>query len=128
MLTILQIIEVKCPGLYIDTGRDIYIEIAEDQISECYYGKNYNLAVALLACHSYTLFLRNGDAGTISSKKEGDLSVSYSTVKTGTNEDDLSLTSFGMELKRLKRSQTPAVSVTGVVQNSCINPGIIPCE
>lgn len=125
--TVLQIIEVRCPGLFSDPGRDIYISLAGQQISSCYFGDNRNLAVALQACHDYTMDQRGGDAGTISSKKEGDLSVSYSTGGAGST--DLGQTSFGLALRRLiKKSGGGAISVTGAQNIPCLNPGIVPCE
>ena len=125
--TTLQIIEVKCPGLYADAGRDIYIETAEGRISRCYYRENYNFAVALQACHDYTMDQRGGDSGTVSSKKEGDLSVSYSSIST--DGSDLDQTSFGIALKRLQRQMgSGAISVVGAQNKPCLNPGIIPCE
>lgn len=124
----LQIIEVKCPGLYADAGRDIYIEIAGNRISRCYYSENYNLAVALQACHDYAMDQRNGDSGTISSKKEGDLSVSYSSISTE-DGSDLDQTSFGMALKRLQKQMGSGdISVVGAQNIPCLNPGIVPCE
>lgn len=126
--SVLQIIQVRCPGLYADPSRDIYIDLANSRISSCYFGKNRNLAIALQACHDYTMDQRGGDAGTLSSKKEGDLSISYS-VSGSTGGDDLSQTSFGMALKRLtKQSNGGAISVTGALDKTCLNPGIIPCE
>jgi hypothetical protein len=126
--SVLEIIQVKCPGLYSDAGRGIYIELAGDRISSCYFGRNKNLAIALQACHDYTMDQRGGDAGTVSAKREGDLSVSYS-VSGSAGGDDLSQTSYGMALKRLiKQSNGGAISVTGALDKSCLNPGIIPCE
>jgi hypothetical protein len=125
--TVLQIIEVRCPGLYADPGRDIYISLAEQQISSCYFGDNRNLAVALQACHDYSVGQRGGDAGTISSKKEGDLAVTYSAG--GGVSTDLGQTSFGLALQRLiRKSGGGAISVTGAQNIPCLNPGIVPCE
>jgi len=127
-LSVKQIIEVRCPGLYTSTGLDIYIEIAENQISSCYYGSNRNLAVALLSCHQYTMDQRGGTAGTISTKREGDLSVSYSTIASKNGGSDLDQTSYGKELQSLTRkSGSGAISVTGA-DITCLNSNIIPCE
>lgn len=122
-MTVNQILQAINPDLYNDTNRDVYIELATNQTDRCYFGVNYNLAIALRASHMYVLANRpNGETGQISTKREGDLSVSFSTNKSSGASDDLSQTSYGMQLQTLIKQGLPAVSVTNdaIVNMSCV--------
>lgn len=114
-LTAIQIIEIQCPDLYTDPNLNKWISLAQERTNRCFFGKNYNQAVALRACHMYTLSLRIGGAsGVISSKKEGDLSVSYAQNSSDTDGyDDLLLTHYGKQLKSLMKATSMGVSVLG---------------
>jgi hypothetical protein len=116
-LTTAQIIQIRCPNLYSDSALNIWVALAQEQLSSCFFGNNYNLAVALKAAHMYTLTNRNGgsgDAGVIASKSEGGLSVSY--VVSSNSDEDLGQTSFGLELAKLMKSSGAAASVTGAAE------------
>lgn len=122
-MTVNEILQAINPNLYNDANRDIYIELATNQTDRCYFGVNYNLAIALRASHMYVLDNRpNGETGQINSKKEGDLSVSFSTGKSSGASDDLSQTNYGMQLQTLIRQGPPAVSITNenILDITCI--------
>lgn len=113
--TTVQIIQARCSGLYNDSNRSLYIELAQDLTDSWFFGDYYNHAVALRAAHMWTLDNRDsgGAAGSVTSKKEGDLSVGYSVGKA--SDEDLGQTSYGRQLLNLMKSAgTPGISVTGV--------------
>lgn len=113
-VSILENIRTKCPGLYNDADRAIYISNAELLCSLDFFGAKYNLAVALRACHDYTLVDRanatGGVGGNITSIKEDALQVSYAAA-TGGNTNELDQTTFGTQLKYLIKICKPAVSL-----------------
>lgn len=112
-MTIEQYFDVICPELASDTNKSSYISIAQLTISSTVFGDNYNYAVALKAAHIGSLATRNsGNSGTVTSVKEGDLSISYGSGSSG-NNSDLSQTKYGLMLKSLYQSIQMAVSVTG---------------
>jgi hypothetical protein len=81
------------------------------------YGANRNEAVALLVLHWLALKERgvNAAAGPIVSESEGDLSVTYAQPAqspSGTAGDDLSSTSWGTELLRLRKGSFIAGGLT----------------
>lgn len=116
-LTIDQILSTKCPDLYADPNRATYIALAKDRVSSCAFGLNYNLAVALLAAHDYTMDSRTlASAGTISSKKEGGLSISYGGISA---VGDLEQSTYGMAFKRLAKSSRLGIAVLGSNDTLC---------
>lgn len=122
-MTVNEILQAINPNLYNDANRDIYVELATNQTDRCYFGANYNLAIALRASHMYILANRpNGETGQINSKKEGDLSVSFSTGKSSGASDDLSQTNYGMQLQTLIKQGPPALSITNenIINTTCI--------
>jgi DsbC/DsbD-like thiol-disulfide interchange protein len=110
-LTATQIITARCPQLAQSSNLAIYLQLADEMTSDSFFGTNRSKAVALWACHLYTLDCRsNGEAGAIQSETEGRLSMSFAVQSSG---KDLDQTHFGMELKGLIRSTSPAMRVTG---------------
>ena len=109
-LSSLDYILINSAALYNDANRDKFLEAAQLQTAAGFYGDSYNLAVALRACHIYTLSQRpTGDGGPVLSKSEGDLSISYGQGGT----DNLDQTHFGKQLKDIMNQQLPAASVLG---------------
>lgn len=84
-------------------ARELVMAEAERQIGEGVFGESRPYAVALLTAHMITLGNRGGNAGAVSSLKEGGLAVSY--AQASTTEEALGLTSYGAELIRLRRSK-----------------------
>jgi len=114
MLTPSQIVQAICPPLYASPIRDTFLELASEDLSSGYFGTNYNKAVALKASHIFTLAQRTlGEAGTVASKGEGGLSMSFQNARMASNNDDLDQTHYGKQLRNLARQQSPSASVIG---------------
>lgn len=122
-----SIIQVICPNLYSDSNRSTYIELATQLTSSCFFGSNYQLAIALRACHMYSIANINNStggkgAGIITSMKEGDLSINFGSISGSSNKDvDLMRTTFGVQLQGLIDAQQAGVTVTGadIVNKLC---------
>jgi len=105
-----EIISVICAPLYADANRDAVISMAETMVSRAYFGVYGDQAVALRASHMYTLSKRSlGESGSVSSKAEGKLSLSFNSGNMGS--DDLAQTHYGVQLKSLMNMAGPAFSV-----------------
>ena len=114
-LTIDQIIAARAPQFSADPRKAAFEELAKLQTSTN-FGDRYNLAVALRMCHWWALEQIAGGSstnsgltmgGTVKSETEGGLSRSYGNAgsgSTGTTNEDLSRTAFGVELLALIRS------------------------
>jgi hypothetical protein len=123
-LTATTIFDLIAPQYKDNTDKSNWLLMASDELSSCFYGKKYNRAVALYAAHLMAVSLRpggsSGDAGTVSSKKEGDLSISYSNVGD-IRDADLGQTSYGRQLMALKKkANVGGIGVTGGLDNGCI--------
>ena len=89
---------------------DRFIGYAESQVSSNEFLTKYDLAVAYLTAHVLSLSGRNdtegtnGNAGNITQKKEGDLSLSFALPSALNNSQDGTLmsTSYGLEYLRLR--------------------------
>lgn len=115
-LTIDQQLDLITRGAYVsDPFRADALTAAADQTSACFFGRNYNRAVALRAAHELVLSNRVlGEPGTIQSKKEGQLSITFGKTSAVLKDDSyLAQTTFGLQLLNLQRSTVPAISVTG---------------
>ena len=103
MASATEIINVICPNLASDPNLSVYLEMATAELSPAFFGATYERAVALKASHTYSLnnspARSMGEAGAISSKSEGDISISFANSATGNNSDNL--THYGQELQRL---------------------------
>lgn len=93
---------------------DVWLEMADLQVSRYFFGAQFTLALALFAQHIGALELRGegAETGAITSKREGDLSVSYAAGAEG-DGSDLSSTSYGQQYQRLMNSQCRAPIVSG---------------
>jgi hypothetical protein len=102
-MTVVQILNAIAPQ-YIDAeNKDVLITLAKQRTSREYFKLNYTLAVALRTAHLLELSsnAKNGysGGGVITSKSEGDLSVSFGTVGNHYNKyPDLAGTSYGRQL------------------------------
>jgi Tfp pilus assembly ATPase PilU len=107
-------IETMCPRLFADPSMDVYVELATDRTSQNFFGVTYyNYAIALRAMHNYTInsTRRRGEAGFITDRTEGRLSVRYLHNMSKNSRNDLMMTSYGQELHSLIRSLGPVASV-----------------
>ena len=93
---------------------DVWIEMASLQVDSGYFGNAYPLALCYFASHIGTLETRgNGDeVGSLTSKSEGAISVSYSPAGGGT-DDDLLQTTWGRMYLNLRQNCRPVPSLTG---------------
>lgn len=93
---------------------DVWLEIAELRVDKAYFGKQYPLALSYVASHVGTLETRGGgdEVGSISSKSEGGLSVSYSAAG-GSTDDDLTQTTYGRMYLNLLHAKRPVPMITG---------------
>lgn len=116
-MSVSNILSVIAPQYNSTAGRDTFIQMAENLTNRCWYGVNADLAVALRSAHMMALntaSLRlNGEAGAISSKKEGDLSIAFQNVSSGFNDSDLSQTHYGRQLIGLVKTGGMFLGVTG---------------
>ena len=111
-MTIAEIINDIAPEFLNEAPTRIarFITYVELQVSKLQFDERYDLAVAYLTCHMLALSGRNdeeetnGNAGIITQKKEGDLSLSFALpyALNVANEGALLLTSYGIEYLRLK--------------------------
>lgn len=111
-----EILSAIAPQFDSNVNRATHLNLATNRTSSSCFGKNYNYAIALRAAHSLTLSERaltsGGASGSITGKKEGDLSISFGSTR-GNNNGDLSQTSYGMELKGLIDGNIISISVIG---------------
>lgn len=105
-----QIISLLCPNLGLDPRVNDFIALAAEDTSAEFFGSSYAKAVALKACHFYTLSQRcQGASGAISSVTEGKLSISFSGTGDGS---ELGQTSYGKQLAALIQQCSCGISVT----------------
>lgn len=96
---------------------DVWLEMAQLRADKAYFGDAYPLALCYLASHVGTLETRgNGDeVGSVSSKSEGGLSVSYSAAG-GDESGDLAQTTYGRMYLDLLKAKRPLPGITGAFQ------------
>ena len=102
---------------------DAMIRGAELRVGRQYFGKAYVYALSLMVMHKATLLdmAKEGVAGPVTSKREGDLSVGYSTGGSSGGNNDLSNTVFGQECLELLEQYSPRPGVTG---GACCGMGL----
>jgi hypothetical protein len=116
--TIDKYIEVKCNALFTDANKQTWVDAAMLSIDQDCYGDKYNLAVALRACHDFTMSTLqqgagSGGSGNLTSKREGDQAITFAN---NTNMDDdlyLQGTSYGRELLSIQKGTIGRISNTG---------------
>lgn len=99
------------------------IKGAELRVGRQYFGKAYVYALSLMVMHKATLLdmAKEGVAGPVTSKREGDLSVGYSSGGSSGENNDLANTVFGQEYLELLEQYSPRPGVTG---GACCNMGL----
>lgn len=114
MASATEILSIIAPQFDAESTRQGHLDQAEAGTSSCHFGAQRTRAVALRAAHTLKLATdtaRNGDAGPVSSKREGDLAITFGSPRGGSGY--LQLTSFGQELAALIASY-PAPRITGL--------------
>lgn len=136
-LSVNQYLQALAPAVAGDPSAEVYIEMAEERTNRQFYGEKSNQAVALMAAHLAFLFTaaagslgagsgsaEGGTTGTITSKREGDLAVTYgggasSSVIKNTSDADLAQTRFGLQLLALRKGCKPFIGVVGGCCRGC---------
>jgi len=115
------ILDVIAPQFSAHPNKADFLVLAESRTNACYYGAQANYAIALRAAHLLTLVSTrpNGETGNISSKSEGDLSLSYGGSGQAGNDGDLPATYYGQQLLSLRRGSGVAIGVTGGWDQGC---------
>lgn len=102
-----QIIELKSPNLVGDTRVPDYIELAKLNLSPRAFGARYEYAVALLVLHQISIESQSTSGanavGAVTSKKEGQLAISFGGVSSSTpwRKQYFMSTPYGQELQYL---------------------------
>lgn len=115
MATASEILSIIAPQFDSEASRSGHLDQAETSTSTTHFGVQRSRAVALRAAHTLKLSTdtaRNGDAGPVSSKREGDLGISFGSSKS-TGSGYLQLTAYGQELASLIASR-PCAGITGL--------------
>lgn len=123
-MTPLQVLAAIAPTYAANPSVGVFLEMAEQRISTCTFGNKRPQAVAFMTAHLMAMTtdpVRAGGAGgTITSKREGDLAVSYGAANSKYNDDaELSQTSYGQMLLGLIRGSVAFVGVSGDVTGGC---------
>lgn len=121
-MTPIEILQVIAPEYASSPSATDFIELASLRTNSCFFGDKANYAIALRAAHMLTLSATRplGEVGPVSSKSEGDLSISFGSV-SGVTFSDLSQTSYGVELDGLIKGTGPILGITGenALQGGC---------
>ena len=106
-----------------DPRIEAWIRGAELRVGRQYFGKAYVYALSLMVMHKATLLdmAKDGVAGPVTSKREGDLSVGYSSGGSSGENNDLANTVFGQEYLELLEQYSPRPGVTG---GACCGMGL----
>ncbi len=117
MATASEILSAIAPHFDDVAGRQVLLGQAESRTSSTFFGANRPDAVAYMAAHfldmAASASTSSGAGGPITSKKEGDLAVSFGSGSSNAQASGLSRTSYGQMLLDLMRSSGPATGVTG---------------
>lgn len=97
-----DLFDAVAPELSEDDRKGTFIDLAEAQTSNKAFADQRAYAVALLAAHMLTIAERRGASGRVGSLNEGQLSVGFNHV--GLIQGELSTTSYGQELQRMRKS------------------------
>ena len=109
-----SVLSIIAPQFDTIANRNEYINLAELRVNRCWFREKADLAVALMAAHLITLNTTrtDGDAGTITSKREGDLSVTYA-VTPSNGDSSIGMTHYGLQFKELRDECGFIFGVTG---------------
>jgi len=127
MATPVSYIQFMYPIMYADSVfRDLYIELAEAMTNRGYFVSTLaDYAVALRAMHNYSIDAdvsrKNGEAGMITAKSEGNVSIHYWNKVEKGRYSDLQMTKFGQRLLALIKAQGPSISAGGENFNDLLN-------
>jgi hypothetical protein len=121
------IIESLCPDLAGSPSLPVYLGMAVEIVNRRFFGSLYNLAVANMACHLYTMFGRSasnetlktvkelGGGAPVASMTEGKLSVSFVQAQGAADVAALGSTQFGRQYLGLRKGRPKiGVNIPGI--------------
>jgi len=116
-MTALEYMAVIAPNLAAMPNASVFIDMARTELGVSYFGDQFEIALAYLTAHKMTLLTdtarSGGTAGGVSSKSEGSLSISFSSIGAG-SANSLYQTHFGVEFVRIRNTcSMPGIAVTG---------------
>lgn len=116
-----QWLNTIAPQFDATANRTNFIALAETQINRCWFVGKEDYAVALMAAHLLSVFTstyrKDGTGGSVTSKREGDLSISFASFSSG--DSDLNQSSYGLQLQRLMKAGGFILGVTGGCDYVC---------
>ena len=116
-MTVDSILSLIAPQFNDIANKNDYINLARLRVNACLFGDKTNMAIAYMAAHLIAVSndpaREKGEAGNITSKKEGDLSVTFGNFNTDGNSD-LNLTSYGQSFQGMIDGTIPGVWTLGV--------------
>ena len=127
-LTAAQRLDLIAPQFAGHASQASYLAMAAELVapaSSCgWTADRRNQAVALQAAHLMTLaydpsYAGGASGGAVTSKREGDLSLSYGSVQSASDDADLSQTTYGRQLLELVRRSFVFIGVTGGSDGLC---------
>lgn len=100
-------------GFRLNPMLDCWIDAALLTVGRQYFKDAFIYALSLVVAHKAALASRGdgGEAGAVSSVREGDISVSYAV--TGGGDAYFSSTSYGLEFEQLKKQYSARPGITG---------------
>jgi hypothetical protein len=119
-----QIIAAICPELSGSPSLPVYLEMAVEVTDKGFYGSMYNRAVALRACHEFTVagggnatektVMNMGGGAPVASMSEGGLSIAFAQGAAA-DTSALGSTKYGkMLLDLIKSRPTMGVNMGGL--------------
>ena len=109
-------LSIVAPQLDDAENRNGFIELASLQVNQSWFGDKSEWAIAFLAAHLISVNPQNGDnmqsGGVVTSKREGDLAVSYAGPSAG-DDAELSRTSYGRQFLSLRKQGNAFIGITG---------------
>ena len=111
-MTPIQIIQTICKLLADSPSLSSYVQMAEESLDRCFFGKKYNYAVAYKACHLFTVCggqsgiegsVAGLSSGAVSGMSEGGLSLNFAVNQNG-KDSELKATKYGRMLLDLMKT------------------------
>lgn len=109
MMTVEQIIQTICPDLSDSPSLSQYVQMARESLSNRFFGKLFNQAVAYKACHIFTVTKKSEltsimsvGGGSVNHLQEGGISIGFNSSNS---DKELSSTQFGRMLLDLMKTR-----------------------
>lgn len=114
-MTVEQIIQTICKPLADSPSLSSFIQMAQESLSNSFFGNRLNYAIAYKACHLYSMYnsddelgkIKDLGNGSIQSYSEGGISVSFGS---SFSNKELEQTKYGKMLLGLMKS-IPTINV-----------------